>query len=124
MIWGCMTFYGCRLFMKIDGKVNHALYKEILEVGLSSTFCFHDIDPRLVLFQQDNAPIHNAKSMKQWFKQQSFDLLQWPTQSPYLNPIERMWTLVKRGLNQYENTPSNLLELWDCVQEIWCANFS
>ena len=37
MIWDCMTFYGCGLIMKIDGKVNQALYKEILEVGLSST---------------------------------------------------------------------------------------
>ena len=68
MIWGCMTFYGCGLLMKIDGKVNQALYKDILEVGLSSTICFYDMDARRVIFQQDNAPIHNAKSMKQWFK--------------------------------------------------------
>ena len=50
MIWSCMTFYDCRLFIKIDGKVNQALYKEILEVGLSSTICFYDIDPRRVIF--------------------------------------------------------------------------
>ena len=31
IIWGCMIFYGYGLFMKIDGKVNQALYKEILE---------------------------------------------------------------------------------------------
>ena len=72
MIWGCMTFYGCGLLMKINSKVNQALYKEILEVGLSSTICFYDMDPRHVIFQQDNAPIHNAKSMKQWFKQHIF----------------------------------------------------
>ena len=96
MIWDCTTFYGCGLLMKIDGKVNQALYKENLEVGLSSIICFYDMDSRRVLFQQDNAPIYNAKSMKQWFKQQSFDLLQWPTQSPNLNPIEYMWALVKR----------------------------
>ena len=99
MIWGCMTFYGCRLLMKINGKVNQALYKEILEVGLSSTICFYDMDPRHIIFQQDNGPIHNAKSMKQWFKQQTFVLLQWPTQSLNLNPIEHMWALVKRQLN-------------------------
>ena len=64
MIWSCMTFYGCGLLIKIDGKVNQALYKEILEVGLSSTICFYDMDPRCVIFQQDNAPIYNAKSMK------------------------------------------------------------
>ena len=110
-----MTFYGCGLLMKIDSKVNQALYKEILEVGLSSTICFYDMDPRRVIFQQDNVPIYNAKSMKQWFKQQTFGLLQWSAQSPNLNPIEHMWALVKRQLNQYENAPSGLLELWDCV---------
>ena len=121
MIWDCMTFYGCGLLMQIDGKVNQTLYKEILEVGLSSTICFYDMDHRRVIFQQDNAPIHNVKSMKQWFKQQTFCLLQLSAQSPDLNPIEHMWALVKRRLNQYENAPSDLLELWDCIQEIWYA---
>ena len=76
MIWDCKTIYGCGLLMKINGKINQALYKEILEVGISSTICFHDMNSMCVIFQQDNAPIHNAKSMKQWFKQQT--LLQWP----------------------------------------------
>ena len=76
MIWDGITIYGCGLFMKIDSKINQALYKEILEVGLSSTICFYEMDSRYIIFQQDNAPIHNAKSMKQWFKQQIFGLLQ------------------------------------------------
>ena len=78
MIWDCMTFYGYWLLMKIDGKVDQVLYKEILEVDLSSTICFYNMDPRHFIFQQDNVLIHNAKSMKQWFQQQTFDLLQWP----------------------------------------------
>ena len=88
--WGCITLYGCRLLIKIDNKVNQALYKKILEVGLLFTICFYNMDPRHIIFQQDNAPIHNAKLMKQWFKQQTFDLLQWPTQLCDLNPIEHM----------------------------------
>ena len=94
-----MALYDILWLWAIDGKVNQTLYNEILEVGFSSTFCFYDMDPRHVLFQQDNAPIHNTKSMKQWFKQQIFDLLQWPAQSPDLNPIEHMWALVKKRLN-------------------------
>ena len=68
MIWNCTTFYGCRLLMKINGKVDQMLYKEILEVDLSSTICFYNMDPRHFIFQQNNMPIHNAKSMKQRFK--------------------------------------------------------
>ena len=78
MIWNCITLYGCGLLIKINGKVNQALYKEILDVSLSSTICFYDMDPRRVIFQQDNGLIHNVKSIQQWFKQQTFGLLQWP----------------------------------------------
>ena len=60
-----MTIYNCGFLIKINVKDNQALYKEILEVGLSSTICFYDMDPRHVIFQQDNAPIHNEKSIKQ-----------------------------------------------------------
>ena len=66
MIWDCITIYGCGCLIKIDGKVNQALYKEILEVGISSTICFYDMDPNcIIIFQQNNASIHNAKSIKQ-----------------------------------------------------------
>ena len=34
-----------------------------------------------------------------------------------------MWAFVKRQLNQYENAPSSILELWDCVQENLVCNF-
>ena len=52
MIWdNCMTLYGYGLLIKIDDKVNQALYEKILEVGLSSTICFYDMDPRHIIFQ-------------------------------------------------------------------------
>ena len=51
-LYDILIFYGCRLLKKIHGKVNQALYKEILEVGLSSTIYFYDMDPRRVIFQQ------------------------------------------------------------------------
>lgn len=121
MVWGCMTIHGCGLLIKINGKVNQLLYKQILEVGLYSTICKFELNPEHLIFQQDNASIHTTKMMKQWFKQQSFGLLQWPAQSPDLNPIEHLWALVKRRLNRYESAPSGILELWDRVQEIWCS---
>ena len=52
-------------------------------------------------------------------KDQEFEILQWPPQSPDLNPIEHLQVKVKRGLNQYKNPPSCMLELWDRVQEVW-----
>ena len=49
-----------------------------------------------VIFQHDNDPKHIAKLVKQWLSMQNFDVLTWPPQRPYLNPMKHVWALVKR----------------------------
>ena len=46
-------------------------------------------------------------------------VLQWPAQSPDLNPIEHLWVKVKRELNKYDTPPNGLNELWERVEYIW-----
>ena len=46
-------------------------------------------------------------------------MLEWPAQSPDLNPIEHLWSKVKRELNKYESPPNGMIELWARIQEIW-----
>jgi transposase len=45
---------------------------------------------------QDNASIHTAKAVKQWFKDMGIPLLDWPLYSLDLNPIEQVWIHLKR----------------------------
>ncbi len=45
--------------------------------------------------------------------------MQWPSQSPDLNPIEHLWNHVKRKLGEYEEPASSVQELWDRFQEEW-----
>ena len=45
--------------------------------------------------------------------------MQWPSQSPDLNPIEHIWVLLKSKLNQYHERPDGMLTLWSRISEEW-----
>jgi hypothetical protein len=58
-------------------------------------------------------------SVQEWLRQQKFDVLEWPSQSPDLNPIEHLWAIIKRRLNEYDRAPTGMIELWERIQEQW-----
>ncbi|GBC44042.2 IS630 family transposase [Rhizophagus irregularis DAOM 181602=DAOM 197198] len=59
MVWGCFSGKGLGPLAKVD-----------------------------YLFQDDNAPVHTAKNVKEWMKTKQIKILEnWPSQSPDLNPL-------------------------------------
>jgi transposase len=119
MVWGCMTAQGPGYLTKIDQGLDAELYCSILEDELQATVEWYGMDRDKVIFQHDNDPKHTAKRTVQWLKDHQFEVLQWPAQSPDLNPIEHLWDLLKRRLAAYERMPSGMIELWERVQVEW-----
>uniref|UniRef100_A0A8C1PQT1 Tc1-like transposase DDE domain-containing protein n=1 Tax=Cyprinus carpio TaxID=7962 RepID=A0A8C1PQT1_CYPCA len=45
------------------------------------------------------------------------NVMEWPAQSPDLNPIENLWGDIKNAVS--EAKPRNVNELWNVVKESW-----
>ncbi len=69
------------------------------------------------IFQQDLAPAHTAKGTKSWFNDHGVTVLDWPANSPDLNPIENLWGIVKRKMR--DTRPNNADDLKAAVKATW-----
>lgn len=124
MIWGSMTYSGVGKVAKIDGKMDANLYCEILRRNLLPTIDACSILPEFpardkLIFQQDNDPKHTSSKAKKFFQENNIKLLQWPAQSPDLNPIEHLWHHLKCKIGKLPRKPKGILELWEIVQAEW-----
>ena len=46
--------------------------------------------------------------------------MSWPPQSPDLNPIENLWSIIKRRVYPGDKQYSNKTELWEAIKNV-CA---
>ena len=95
MFWGIFIVFGPGSLIPIERMMNSDKYKDILANYLF--FILSDIDSRAgKIFQQDLAPCHISKKMQTFFAQTGINLLDWPGNSPALNPIENFWAIIKK----------------------------
>ena len=119
MVWGCMGWNGVGRLAEVEGIMDAKQYVEILEDGIPTSLEKLELEQETFYFQQDNDPKHTSNRAYDWFNNREINLLGWPAQSPDLNPIEHLWTIIKKRVLQYDTPPSSIRELWWHLGEQW-----
>ena len=119
MVWGCMGWEGVGRLAEVEGRMDANQYVSILQDYLLPSMEESGISEEEVTFQQDNDPKHTSRKVKQWMEDNNITLLNWPAQSPDINPIEHLWNHIKDRLKEYPRAPKGVWELWERVAEVW-----
>lgn len=120
MFWGSFSRLGVGPLVAVDGTMNASTYIEILSEYLIPEIrtAKNDYGVDLV-FMQDNAPCHKAHSVMDFLASNGVETIDWPPQSPDLNPIENLWAIVKSRRAKKFGVPTNRNDLIEQIFEIW-----
>ena len=115
MVWGAFSIKGQLLCYSFRTTMDGPFYVEILRkhllAGARKQFGSG------WRYQQDNDPKHISKVAKQLLKTEVPETIDWPSNSPDINPIENIWSILKRRVEKRKT--SNIHELDQFLHEEW-----
>ena len=116
MFWGSFNAKGTGRLINVEGMMNSDKYKAVLQTHLLPTMQrdFPDGDG---IFQQDLAPCHTSRKMRTFFEESGLTILEWPGNSPDMNPVENLWAIIKRRLQKEDC--STMQKMISAVIKVW-----
>lgn len=119
--WAGFAYNGKLQIIKADKRLDARGYQKILDkclIGHGEHITENGASS--YTFQQDNASIHKAKTTMEYFtKFENIRLLDWPSKSPDLNPIENLWGILARMVYSNGVEYDNMSDLEEAVYRCW-----
>jgi transposase len=93
--------------------MNSERYEKVLEDHLLPSMLMH----RSEFFLKDGAPCHASKKIKAFLEANNIKTIDWPGNSPDLNPLENCWAhmknmLVKKDIGSVPKLTVVILKVW------------
>ncbi|EFN66003.1 Transposable element Tcb1 transposase, partial [Camponotus floridanus] len=116
LVWGCFSWAGVGNLVKINGIMTADVYIDIINENLEECLLKLGLEDNFI-FQQDNDSKHTAKKSQAFFRSCRIKQLEWPPQSPDLNPIENFWAILDNRINKSGVTNKN--SYFEALQLAW-----
>ncbi|CAJ0591898.1 unnamed protein product [Cylicocyclus nassatus] len=127
-IWGGISERGTTQLAILGGnvRINSELYCRILEkCYIPFVRKVHNGHARLV---QDNAPCHKSRYTSGKLLDWDVATMEWPAESPDLNPIELVWGnmknhIRKQGIRQLDDLKAAIVSYWKTITPDTCKKY-
>lgn len=114
-IWGCFSSNGFGRIVLFKENLNAEKLITIYKNGLLASY--PEISEGKYILLEDNDPKHMSKLAKSYRKKKKIARIDFPPNSPDLNPIENVWSIMKKRIGKFHPSSERQLEL--IIRKIW-----
>lgn len=118
MVFGGISYNHQTPIVFIDGTIDSSVY---IDECIDGTELIWDMDrvygKNQWQLMQDGASCHTSSETMDYLRTYCSVLPGWPPNSPDMNPIENLWAIMKRRVE--ELNPTNINELIEIIIDVW-----
>lgn len=117
MVWGIFSGEngaGDLFFLPKNTTMRAENYLDVLKDHMHHFFDTHQPGG---VFMHDGAPCHKAKLVTEFLEEYHITVLEWPGNSPDLNPIENAWAHIKEQLSTVQT--NSVPRLQEAITQTW-----